>query len=127
MAAGESGHRMDEYGRTDDDSARSRSLRAPLTAVAAVVVLLVAAGAVASCSDRGMTFWRRGDNAAVNACPRPASLTGSEFNAQEAGLRHLRRAAFDHMTLDHMHQLTVFKQSNSRAGRRIRKEILPGF
>src|SRR5690606_38756944 len=31
---------------------------------------------------------------ASNACPRPASLTGSEFNAQETGLRALRRAAF---------------------------------
>jgi len=37
-------------------------------------------------------FWQ-GD-ARANSCPRPASLTGSEFNAQETGLRALRRAAF---------------------------------
>ncbi|WP_339915388.1 tetratricopeptide repeat protein [uncultured Brevundimonas sp.] len=48
-----------------------------------------------SCGDRGLQFWRR--DAAVggaNACPRPASITGAEFNAQETSLRALRRAAF---------------------------------
>ncbi|WP_291835654.1 tetratricopeptide repeat protein [Brevundimonas sp.] len=51
---------------------------------------------MASCGDRGngVRFWQGGDNAATNSCPRPASMTGSEFNAQETGLRALRRAAF---------------------------------
>jgi len=66
-----------------------------LSAVAVIAALATTAGAVASCGDSGdAAFWRRGDNAAANACPRPQSVTGSEFNAQEAGLRQLRRAAF---------------------------------
>jgi hypothetical protein len=69
-------------------------MRGPLTAVAAIVALAVVAGTVASCGDHGPSFWRQGGGANANACPRPASLTGSEFNAQEAGLRALRRAAF---------------------------------
>ncbi|MBU1346561.1 MAG: SEL1-like repeat protein [Alphaproteobacteria bacterium] len=77
----------------DDDRSRSARLRGPIMAVAAILVLAVTAGAVASCSDQNMAFWRR-DTAAANACPRPQSVTGSEFNAQEAGLRQLRRAAF---------------------------------
>jgi len=72
----------------------SRNMRGPLTAVAAIVALAVVAGSVASCGDHGPSFWRQGGGANANACPRPASLTGSEFNAQEAGLRALRRAAF---------------------------------
>ena len=91
--AGESGPGMGDYDRMDEQGPRSRRSRGVMTAVAAVALLLVAAGAVASCSDRGVSLWRR-DNGAANACPRPASLTGSEFNAQEAGLRNLRRAAF---------------------------------
>jgi len=87
------GQGMDDYDRIDDQAPRPRGSRGAMTAVAAVVMLFVAAGAIASCSDRGLSLWRR-DNAAANACPRPASLTGSEFNAQEAGLRSLRRAAF---------------------------------
>ena len=78
----------------DDDRARSSRLRGPITAVAVIAALALTAGAVASCSDTGPAFWRKGDNAAANACPRPQSVTGSEFNAQEAGLRQLRRAAF---------------------------------
>ena len=54
----------------------------------------LAALGMVSCGDRGgVQFWQR-DGATSNACPRPASLTGSEFNAQETGLRALRRAAF---------------------------------
>ena len=78
----------------DDERARESRLRGPITAVAVIAALAITAGAVASCSDPGVAFWRRGDNAAANACPRPQSVTGSEFNAQEAGLRQLRRAAF---------------------------------
>ncbi len=78
----------------DDDRSRNR-WRGPVTAVAVLAALAVTAGTVASCNNPSdMAFWRRGDSAAANACPRPASVTGSEFNAQEAGLRQLRRAAF---------------------------------
>jgi hypothetical protein len=65
--------------------------------VAAVAgVLALAALGMASCGDRGngVRFWQGRDDAAANSCPRPASMTGSEFNAQETGLRALRRAAF---------------------------------
>ncbi|MBX3477607.1 MAG: sel1 repeat family protein [Brevundimonas sp.] len=75
----------------DEDRARNRS-RAPLAAAGAVAVLAVAALTMASCQDRGMAFWR--SDPAANACPRPPSFTGPEFNAQETGLRYLRRAAF---------------------------------
>ena len=72
--------------------------RGPVAVVAAVAVLAVAALSMASCDQQGMQFWRRdgasGGGAAGQSCPRPASLTGSEFNAQETGLRVLRRAAF---------------------------------
>lgn len=78
----------------DDDRSRSARLRGPITAVAVIAALAVTAAAMASCSDPGVAFWRRGDNAAANACPRPQSVTGSEFGAQEASLRQLRRAAF---------------------------------
>jgi TPR repeat protein len=77
----------------DDDRSRASRLRGPIAAVAVIAALAVTAGAMASCSDPSVAFWRR-DNAAANACPRPQSVTGSEFNAQEAGLRQLRRAAF---------------------------------
>ncbi|HRO31909.1 MAG TPA: tetratricopeptide repeat protein [Brevundimonas sp.] len=76
----------------DEHRARNRA-RAPLAAAAAVAVLAVAAISVTSCQDQGMQFWRGGD-ASSNACPRPPSFTGPEFNAQETGLRYLRRAAF---------------------------------
>lgn len=69
--------------------------RGPVAIAAIAGVLAVTALGMASCGDRGngVRFWQRAD-AASNACPRPASLTGSEFNAQETGLRALRRAAF---------------------------------
>jgi hypothetical protein len=92
MSEGDDNHRA---GRRAGSSERgSRNMRGPLTAVAAIVALAVVAGTVASCGDHGPSFWRQGGGANANACPRPASLTGSEFNAQEAGLRALRRAAF---------------------------------
>ena len=72
----------------DEHRARNRA-RAPLAAAAAVAVLAVAAISVASCQDQGMQFWRGGD-ASSDACPRPPSFTGPEFNAQETGLRYLR-------------------------------------
>ncbi|CAN5262660.1 tetratricopeptide repeat protein [soil metagenome] len=81
------------------DGARSRGssrLGGPATVVAAVVALAIVAGSVASCGNGRPSFWQRdpGGSAAANACPRPASLAGSEFNDQEAALRALRRAAF---------------------------------
>ncbi|MEH6665370.1 MAG: tetratricopeptide repeat protein [Brevundimonas sp.] len=48
---------------------------------------------VSGFGDRGLRFWSRGDPASA-ACPRPASVTGAEFNDQEAGIRRLRRLAF---------------------------------
>ncbi len=72
---------------------RSERSRRTVAAAAAAGVLGVVALTMASCGDRGgVRFWQ-GDPRA-NTCPRPAALTGSEFNAQETGLRALRRAAF---------------------------------
>ena len=85
---------MGEEDNTHRVESRAHRMRKPLTVVAAVVVLAGVAGSMASCGDRGGSFWRKDANAAANACPRPASFTGAEFNAQEAGLRALRRAAF---------------------------------
>ena len=70
--------------------------RAPVAIAAVAGVLALTAVAMVSCGNgggSGVQFWQRSDTAS-NACPRPASLTGSEFNAQESGLRALRRAAF---------------------------------
>ena len=79
-----------------DQDGHTRARRMPALAVpagaAVVAVLIVIALVLSSCGDRPMAFWRR--DAAANACPRPASVTGGEFNDQEAGLRRLRRAAF---------------------------------
>lgn len=81
-----------------DHGRRSRfgASRGPIAVVAVAGLLGLTALAMASCGDRGngVRFWQGGDNAATNSCPRPASMTGSEFNAQETGLRALRRAAF---------------------------------
>ena len=57
-------------------------------------------------TGNGVQFWQRND-VASNACPRPASLTGSEFNAQETGLRALRRAGVRslHPVVDSMNSL----------------------
>ncbi|MFC7379064.1 tetratricopeptide repeat protein [Brevundimonas sp. GCM10030266] len=73
---------------------RSRGARAPLAIAGVAGVLALAAVAMASCGDRGngVRFWQ--GSQASNSCPRPASMSGSEFNAQETGLRVLRRAAF---------------------------------
>lgn len=63
--------------------------------LAAIATVCAAAIAVSGCNQsEAPAFWQRGEAANANACPRPQSVTGSEFNAQEAGLRHLRRAAF---------------------------------
>ena len=77
------------------DGGRFERSRGPVAIAAIAGVLALAAFGMASCGDRGegVRFWQRAD-ASSNACPRPASLTGSEFNAQETGLRALRRAAF---------------------------------
>ena len=50
---------------------------------AAVVVVLAVLGALmlSGFGDRGLRFWSRGDPASA-ACPRPASVTGAEFNDQ---------------------------------------------
>ena len=57
----------------------------------AALSLVVASALLAGCGS-GQTPWRRGETA--NACPRPAANTDGEFNAQEQGLRALRRAGF---------------------------------
>ncbi|GAA0647736.1 tetratricopeptide repeat protein [Brevundimonas lenta] len=83
----------DSESTQDGRSAFARS-RGPVAIAAIAGVLAVTAVAMASCGDRGgVRFWQ-GDDARSNSCPRPASMTGSEFNAQESGLRALRRAAF---------------------------------
>ena len=66
----------------------------PFLAAAAVLVLAVLGALLLSgFGDRGLRFWSRSDPAEA-ACPRPASVTGSDFNDQEAGIRQLRRLAF---------------------------------
>jgi TPR repeat protein len=62
--------------------------------VGVIALVAMLAGSVASCGNPSLPFAGGGETAASNACPRPQSVTGSEFNAQEAGLRQLRRAAF---------------------------------
>lgn len=79
---------MDES-RVSDRSGALRLSRASWLFGATAAAALMA---VAACGERGPSVQRRAETA--NACPRPASLTGSEFNAQETGLRALRRAAF---------------------------------
>jgi TPR repeat protein len=84
---------MAEGDATEGRRSRFGRSRGPAAIAAVAGVLALAAVAMASCGDRGgVRFWQ-GDGRA-NSCPRPASLTGSEFNAQETGLRALRRAAF---------------------------------
>ena len=76
---------------------RDRGSRGPgrAIAVALVAVLLVAALlAMAACGEQTPQFFRRVGGSADEGCPRPASLTGAEFNDQERGLRVLRKAAF---------------------------------
>jgi len=84
-------------GRSNPESgSRFGRGRAPVAIAAVAGVLALAAVGMVSCgnnSGNGVQFWQRSD-AGSNACPRPTSLTGSEFNAQETGLRALRRAAF---------------------------------
>ena len=86
---------MGEGEANQTDHGRSNRSRGPVAIAAVAGVLALTALGMASCGDRGegIRFWQRADTAS-NACPRPASLTGSEFNAQETGLRALRRAAF---------------------------------
>ena len=79
---------------TDHDDRPRRRVGRPVAAVSAVALLALTAGTLASCGDNGAAFWRRADKPAANQCPRPQSITGPEFNAQEAGLRLLRREAF---------------------------------
>jgi len=92
MAEGEGHDDSRRFGR------RGTGRHAPVAIAAVVGVVALAALALTSCGDdgfrpgSGVQFWQRAD--ASNACPRPASLTGAEFNAQETGLRALRRAAF---------------------------------
>jgi TPR repeat protein len=86
---------MGEGEASKTDRGRFDRSRGPVAVAAIAGVLALAALGMTSCGDRssGIRFWQRAD-ASSNACPRPASLTGSEFNAQETGLRALRRAAF---------------------------------
>jgi TPR repeat protein len=91
MAEGD-GHDGRRFSRKD------AGRHAPAAIAGIVAVIALGALALSSCGDEfrpgsGLRFWQRGD-ATSNACPRPASLTGAEFNAQETGLRALRRLAF---------------------------------
>lgn len=84
---------MRDRDASHDDRPRRR-VGGPVAVVSAITLLALTAGALASCGDNGAAFWRRSGNPAANQCPRPQSITGPEFNAQEAGLRLLRRGAF---------------------------------
>lgn len=86
---------MGERHGTEHDRASARRSGAPWAIAGVAGVLAVAALSMAACGDTAPGFFRSSrDSAATDACPRPASLTGAEFNAQETGLRALRRAAF---------------------------------
>ncbi|MFN7390471.1 tetratricopeptide repeat protein [Brevundimonas sp.] len=76
------------------DERPDRRGRRSAAAVGVIALVAMLAGSVASCGNPSLPFAGGGETAASNACPRPQSVTGSEFNAQEAGLRQLRRAAF---------------------------------
>ena len=88
---------MSEGRSNQEGGSRFGRGRGPVAIAAVAGVLALTAFGMVSCGNggggNGAQFWQRND-AASNACPRPASLTGSEFNAQETGLRALRRAAF---------------------------------
>lgn len=72
------------------DQATSEVRRRRAAPVLAAALCLVAGGSVlAGC---GPSVFRPAE--ASNACPRPAAATDGEFNAQEQGLRALRRAGF---------------------------------
>ena len=77
-----------------DNSGRKgmRGGAGPVAIAAVAVLLILALLSMAACGERAPAVFRRADTA--NPCPRPANLTGSEFNAQETGIRALRRAAF---------------------------------
>ena len=84
----------ERHGNEHERASAGRS-RAPWAIAAVAGVLAVGALSMAACGDRAPSFFRSDrDSASTDACPRPASLTGAEFNAQESGLRALRRAAF---------------------------------
>jgi TPR repeat protein len=85
---------MSQADGNDDGHGSTVRSRAPVAIAGVAALLVVATLSMAACGEGNQTFWRKGDSAATNACPRPAALTGSEFNAQETGLRALRRAAF---------------------------------
>lgn len=86
---------MGEGHGNEHDRASARRSRAPWAIASVAGVLAVAALSMAACGDSAPSFFRSDrDSASTDACPRPASLTGAEFNAQESGLRALRRAAF---------------------------------
>ena len=85
---------MAEGDANQDRRSRFGRSRGPAAIAAVAGVLALTALAMVSCGDQqGVRFWQAND-ARSNSCPRPASMTGSEFNAQETGLRALRRAAF---------------------------------
>jgi len=85
---------MSEGRPNPEDHTRFGRGRGPVAIAAVAGVLALTALGMVSCGNgNGVQFWQRSD-ATSNACPRPASMTGSEFNAQETGLRALRRAAF---------------------------------
>lgn len=85
---------MAEGEATHERRSRDGRSRGPVAVAAVAGVLALTALGMVSCGDRGgVRFWQGGASDG-NSCPRPASLTGSEFNAQETGLRALRRAAF---------------------------------
>ncbi len=82
---------MAEGDARDERRSRGGGSRAVPVVATVVALVLASALAVASCSNGSPAFWRR---ETTNACPRPAAWTDPEFNAQESGLRALRRAAF---------------------------------
>lgn len=85
---------MSEGRPNPEDHGRTGRGRGPVAIAAVAGVLALTALGMVSCGNgNGIQFWQNSD-ARSNACPRPASMTGSEFNAQETGLRALRRAAF---------------------------------
>lgn len=82
---------MTDRGAMEDDRGR-RGRRAPLVLAALIALIIVALLTMAACGQQTPTFFQRTSD--QDGCPRPASVTGAEFNDQERTIRALRKAAF---------------------------------
>ena len=83
---------MSERGVRQDDRGLHGPGRLPVAVVAVLLILTLLF--LSACGEQSPGFFRKTGAGAEEVCERPAALTGAEFNAQETGLRALRKAAF---------------------------------